>query len=184
MGHEVTVCPDGLTAVAALETQHLRLHPRRPRHAGPDGIEVIAKCQGAVARDRGGRAHRQALARNGDRRAAARRVRLPHQALQAGRARSAAQPRRREARADATSTARCKRQLERLEGTPQLIGDTPGDAAGAQADRQGRADRLDRADPRRDRHRQGAGRPRRCTTRACGPRCRSSRSTAARCPRT
>ena len=36
MGHEVTVCPDGMTAVAALGTQHLRLHPRRSRHAGPE----------------------------------------------------------------------------------------------------------------------------------------------------
>ncbi len=35
MGHEVTVCPDGLTAVAALERNTLRLHPGRSRHAGP-----------------------------------------------------------------------------------------------------------------------------------------------------
>jgi len=32
MGHTVTVCPDGLTAVAAIEKE--RLHHCRPRHAG------------------------------------------------------------------------------------------------------------------------------------------------------
>ena len=52
-----------------------------------------------------------------------------------------------------------KRQLERLEGTPQLIGDSAAHGARPQADRQGRADQFDRADPRRNRHRQGTGRP-------------------------
>ena len=35
-----------------------------------------------------------------------------------------------------------KRQLERVEGKSQLIGDSAGDGARAQADRQGRADQL------------------------------------------
>ena len=49
MGHEVTVCPDGLTAVAALEAQHLRLHPGRSRHAGHVGHRSHRQGQGALA---------------------------------------------------------------------------------------------------------------------------------------
>ena len=49
MGHEVTVCPDGLTAVAALERNTLRLHPGRSRHAGPVGHRGDRQGQGAVA---------------------------------------------------------------------------------------------------------------------------------------
>ena len=50
MGHRVTVCPDGLTAVAALEKEHVRLHPRRSRHAGPRRHRRHRQGQGAVAR--------------------------------------------------------------------------------------------------------------------------------------
>ena len=53
---------------------------------------------------------------------------------------------------------------------------------GVPHDREGRADRRVGADPRRERHRQGAGRARACTRRAAARPAGSSRSTARRFP--
>ena len=80
---------------------YVRLPARRPRHAGPQRHRRHRQGQGALPGCRSGRAHRQVVARDGDRRAAARRVRLSHQALQAGRDRSAAAPRAGQAQAHA-----------------------------------------------------------------------------------
>ena len=142
MGHEVTVCPDGLTAVAALQKQHLRLHPGRSRHARPVGHRSHRQGQGAVAANRGDRADRQVVARHGRRRAAARGVRLSDQALQAGRAAStccAAWPPKRELTHKYLAV---KRRLERIEGPIAAGRPAAGHGAGPQADRQGRADRI------------------------------------------
>ena len=57
-------------------------------------------------------------------------------------------------------------RLKAAEGPPHADRRDPGDAGGPPPDRHDRADRRQRDDPGRDRHRQGADRPRACTTRA------------------
>ncbi len=117
MGHEVTVCPDGLTAVAALERNTYDCilvdldMPGLQRHRGD------RPGQGALARHRGRRADRQVVAGDGRRRAAPRRVRLPDQALQAGRAASRCCSRVAEKRELTNKYRALKQRLERLEGT-------------------------------------------------------------------
>ena len=106
MGHEVTVCPDGLTAVAALEKNTFDCILVDLDMPGLNGIEVIAKAKELSPDTEAVVLTGKSSLETADRRPAARRVRLPHQAVQAGRDRSAAHARRREARADATSTAR------------------------------------------------------------------------------
>ena len=159
MGHEVTVCPDGLTAVAALETQHLRLHPGRSRHARPVGIEVIAKgkelspqTEAIVLTGKSSLETAVAALRHGAFDYLTKPCKLVE--LQALLNRVAAK-----ARADAQISGRqtplgnrrrqvaAHRQLARHRSR-------------AQTDRQSRADRFHRPDPGRNRHRQGAGRPR------------------------
>ena len=57
-------------------------------------------------------------------------------------------------------TAALETRVQAAEGPAGLVGAQPGDAAGAAAHRPHRPDRRPRADHRRDRHRQGTGRPR------------------------
>ncbi len=66
MGHEVTVCPDGLTAAAALERNTYDCILVDLDMPGLNGIEVIAKAK-EMAGDRCDRADRQELAGHGDR---------------------------------------------------------------------------------------------------------------------
>ena len=77
-----------------------------------------------------------------------------------------------------------KQRLERLEGKSQLIGHQPGHGAGPPADRQGGPHQFHRADPGRDRHRQGAGRPGGARSEPAGRDAVRGRSTAAPCPKT
>jgi len=65
MGHRVTVCPDGLTAAAALEKDTFDCLLVDLDMPGLNGIDVIARAKGAVSRCRGGRADRQVVARDG-----------------------------------------------------------------------------------------------------------------------
>ena len=125
MGHEVTVCPDGLTAAAALERNTYDCILVDLDMPGMSGIEVIAPGQEALARDRSRGADRQVIAGDGRRRLAAGRVRLPDEAVQTGRARGTA---RRESPRSANLTNKyraLKRQVERLEGSSQLVGNSP-----------------------------------------------------------
>ena len=137
---------------------------------GLNGIEVIAKCKelspdtDAVVLT--GKSSLETAVAG----AAARGVRLSHQALQAGRARRRCCMRVAEQAASWINKYRAlKHQLERRRRQ-----DASSSAAAAAmeqvqaADREGRADELHRADPRRNRHRQGAGRPRRASSTACG----------------
>ena len=50
MGHEATICPDGLTAVAALERNSYDCVLVDLDMPGLNGIQVIAACQGACRR--------------------------------------------------------------------------------------------------------------------------------------
>ena len=100
LGHEVTVCPDGLTAAAALERNTYDCILVDLDMPGLSGIEVIARAKQLSPDTEADRAHRQVVAGDGRGRAAARRVRLPDQALPAGRVGGRARPRGREARAD------------------------------------------------------------------------------------
>ena len=45
MGHEVTVCPDGNDGPGRPGPQRLRLPAGGSRHAGPGGLEVIARAK-------------------------------------------------------------------------------------------------------------------------------------------
>ena len=76
--------------------------------------------------------------------------------------------------------------LKRQIGTPQQVRQHRRqqllDGGGLRADRDDRADRQHRADHRRIRHRQGAGRARRARALVAAATGRSWRSTAARCP--
>ena len=86
MGHEVTVCPDGLTAVAALKSNTYDCILVDLDMPGLSGIEVIAKAKELSPQTEADRADRQVVARHGHRRPAPGGVRLSDQALQAGRA--------------------------------------------------------------------------------------------------
>jgi hypothetical protein len=159
MGHEVTVCPDGLTAVAALERNTYDCILVDLDMPGPGRHRSYRPRQEALARHRGRGAHRQVVVGDGRRRAASRSLRLPHQALQTGRPGAALGSRRGQAGADqqvpgaetaapaAGGPLRPDRRLAAHAGRPR-------------ADRQGRPHAFDRDDLRRDRHRQGAGRTR------------------------
>ena len=46
MGHRVTVCPDGADRRRCAREEHLRLHPRRSRHAGPQRHRRHRQAQG------------------------------------------------------------------------------------------------------------------------------------------
>ena len=59
-----------------------------------------------------------------------------------------------------TENKQLRQELARALPVPQHHRQQPADAGGLRADRAGGPDRHDGADPRRDRHRQGAGRPR------------------------
>ena len=81
-----------------------------------------------------------------------------------------------------SSSARALRRGQRLEaenlalrdvGRPLLIAESAGDAAGARADRAGRAVGRERADHRRERHRQGQRSRARCTRSRRAPASRS-----------
>ena len=183
MGHEVTVCPDGLTAVAALERNTYDCilvdldMPGLSRHPGD------RQGQGAFARHRCRRAHRQVVARTAvaalrhgafdyltkpcklveleallNRVAEKRELTNKYPALK----RQLGTGRRHDASWSATRPAwnACDKLIAKVAPTE-----------------------FDRADPRRNRHRQGTGRPGRARPEPAGARCRSWRSTAARCPR-
>ena len=64
MGHEVTVCPDGLTAAAALERNAYDCLIVDLDMPGLNGIEVIARAKELSPDYRSGRADRQVVARS------------------------------------------------------------------------------------------------------------------------
>ncbi len=90
-----------------------------------------------------------------------------------------------EFRAIRVENKQLKQEIRRRErgGVSRPIGKSQALPRNAQARRARGADRLDGADPGRERHRQGSAW--RATSTSCprGARARSSRSTAARCPR-
>ena len=100
MGHEVTVCPDGLTAVAALERNTYDCILVDLDMPGLNGIEVIAKAKELSPDTEAVVLTGKSSLETAVAALAPRRVRLPDQALQAGRTRGAAATRGREARAD------------------------------------------------------------------------------------
>ena len=86
MGHEVTVCPDGLTAVAALERNTYDCLLVDLDMPGLSGIEVIAKAKELSPETDAVVLTGKSSLETRRRRAAPRRIRLSDQALQAGRA--------------------------------------------------------------------------------------------------
>ncbi len=158
MGHEVTVCPDGLTAVAALERNTYDCILVDLDMPGMNGIEVIARAkelspdtEAVVLTGKSSLETAVAALRHGAFDYLTKPCKLVE--LEALLARVA------EKRELTNKYRALKRQLERLEGEPRPDRHVATDAARPRADRQGRPDQLDRADPRRNRHRQGTGRP-------------------------
>ena len=90
MGHEVTVCPDGNTAVAALEKNTYDCIIVDLDMPGLSGIQVIAKCKELSPDTDAVVLTGKVVVRDGGAGAAARRGRLSDQALQAGRSQGAA----------------------------------------------------------------------------------------------
>ena len=115
--------------------------------------------------------------RDGHRGDEARGVRVPAQAGRPAPAAGGGRPGGRAA-ADAERAGRVRRRAGRRPAADQIVGRSPGDAGGVQGDRPGRPAGRDRADPRRERHRQGTGRPGHLPALASGPTSRSWRSTA------
>ena len=158
MGHEVTVCPDGATALAALERNTYDCILVDLDMPGCNGIDVIARAkqlspdtEAVVLTGKSSLETAVAALRHGtfdyltkpcklvDLEAVLRRVAEKRELTNKYRA--------------------VKQRLERLEGARRPDRRFGEHAAGPPADRQGRPHRLHRADPRRDGHRQGAGRP-------------------------
>ena len=183
MGHEVTVCPDGTTAVAALERNTYDCILVDLDMPGCNGIEVIARAkqlspdtEAVVLTGKSSLETAVAALRHGafdyltkpcklvDLEAVLRRVAEKRELTNKYRA--------------------LKQRLERLEGTSDLIGESPAMEQVRRLIAKVAPDRLDRADPRRDRHRQGTGRPGGARPEPAGRDAASCRSTAARCPRT
>ena len=101
MGHEVTVCPDGLTAVAALERNTYDCIIVDLDMPGLNGVQVIGKAKELSPDTEAVVLTGKSSLESAVGGVAARRVRLSHQALQAGRNRGAVEPRDSKARADA-----------------------------------------------------------------------------------
>jgi len=125
MGHEVTVCPDGLTAVAALERNTYDCILVDLDMPGLGGIEVIAKAkqicpdtEAIVLTGKSSFDTAVAALRNG----AFDYLTKPCKLLELH-----ALLERVAAKRELTNKYRAlKRRVERLEGTPRLVGDTPG----------------------------------------------------------
>ena len=86
---------------------------------------------------------------------------------------AAAAPRGREARADATNTGALKRRSNGSKGKSQLVGDSPAWSSVRKLIAKVAPTEFHRADPRRNRHRQGTGRPGGARSKPAGRRCRS-----------
>ena len=93
LGHEVTVCPDGRTAVKTLEKGNFDAAILDLRMPGMSGIEVLEYLKKVSPGHRSDRDDRPRQHGDGDRGHAPRRVRLHHQAVQAGRDRGGADAR-------------------------------------------------------------------------------------------
>ena len=180
LGHEVTVCPDGKTGIEAREEGRVRRRHPRPAH-GHDkaGLQVLAALK-QVSPD----TEAVIMTGYGSTETAV-------EALRLGAFDYLTKPckltdiealllRIQEKRKLKHKTAALESRVQAAEGPAGLIGRQPGDAAGAAVHRPHRPDRRPRAHHRRDRHRQGSGRPRALHARASGRTCRSCRSTAAR----
>ena len=165
MGHEVTVCPDGLTAVAALERNTYDCLLVDLDMPGLNGIQVIERAkelcpeiEAVVLTGKSSLDSAIAALRQGAFDYLTKPCKLVELESLLSRI---AQKRELQNRYRAV-----KRQLERFQGGTQSGRRQPVDGPRAAADRQGGAHQFDRADPGRDRHRQGTGRPGRCTSRA------------------
>ena len=158
LGHEVTVCPDGKAALKALEKSIFDAAILDLRMPGMTGIEVLEHLKKVSSGHRSGRDDRPRQHGNGRRGDAAGRLRLHHQAVQAGRDRGRAVQDGRAARAETQEPGAAKpgaggRGAERSSSASRRPM-----ARRASHHRHGGPDRFDGADSGRNRHRQGTGR--------------------------
>ena len=182
LGHEVTVCPDGDTAMAALERNTYDCLLVDLDMPGPGGLEVIARAK-QLAPDT------EAIILTGKSS-----LETAVAALRQGAFDYLTKPcklvdleavlnRVAEKRELTNKYRALKQRLQRLEGAPDLIGDSPG----MQLVRRLIAKVAPTNSTVLVLGETGTGKElvaRRCTTKACGRRCRWCRSTAAPCRRT
>ena len=93
LGHRVTVCPDGTTAVAALDKNTYDCILVDLDMPGCDGIGVIAHCKETSPETEAVVLTGKSSMETADRRTASWGLRLSHQAVQAGRNASAVETR-------------------------------------------------------------------------------------------
>ena len=129
LGHEVTVCPDGQTAVKALEKSTFDAAILDLRMPGMTGIEVLEHLKQVSPGHRSHRDDRPRQHGDGHRGPAAGRLRLHHQAVQAGRDRSDPAQGRREARTEAQESGPANAACRRPKGRRILVGNSPAMAA-------------------------------------------------------
>ena len=158
MGHEVTVCPDGMTAAAALERNTYDCILVDLDMPGLKGMEVIARAkqlspdtEAVILTGKSSLETAIAALKQGVFDYLTKPCKLVD--LQAVLMRVA------EKRELTNKYRALKQRLKRLEGSSDLIGDSEKMSASRPVDRQSRADQLHSADSRRDRHGQGTGRP-------------------------
>ena len=158
MGHEATVCPDGTTALAALDRNTYDCILVDLDMPGCNGIDVIARAKQLSPET-------EAIVLTGKSSLETAVAALRHGAFdyltkpcKLVDLESLLRPRGRKTRADQQISGD-----EAAAGTPRGLARPDrriaGDGAGSPVDRQGSHDRFDRADPRRNGHRQGACRP-------------------------
>ena len=129
----------------------------RPRDAGPQRLRPALRARARARSAAGDRADGHAQRRHGGRGDEARRRRLRDQALRDRGAAHQGAPAARAARAASTRSRRCARASKRASASGALLGRSAAmrEVFRTAAPRRGLA--RDRADPRRERHRQGAG---------------------------
>jgi DNA-binding NtrC family response regulator len=149
MGHQVTVCPDGPTAIAALEVNTYDCLLVDLDMPGMSGMQVIATAkelspdtEAIVLTGKGSMQTAIEALRHGAFDYLTKPCKLVE--LQALLGRVA------EKRELTNKYRALERRLYRIEGGTRLVGKQPANEAGAGVDRQGRADRLHGIDPRRD----------------------------------
>ncbi len=151
----------------------------RPADAGHRRPGLPQRGPRAAARPRRHPGHRLRLDRVGGRGDAGRRRRLPDQAGRPLRAAQAGHQPAREAASSRRRSPSCAQMLDKRYGFEAIIGRSAPMERALRADAAGGADALERADRRRERHRQGAGRQRASTAPARAATSASWRSTAA-----
>ena len=158
LGHEVTVCPDGRAAVKALEKSTFDAAILDLRMPGLTGIEVLEQLK-QVSPDT------EAIVMTGHAS-----METAIEAVRLGAFDYITKPCKlaeieailrkvAEKRDLKHKNLALQSRVQAAEGPTVLVGNSPGDGRRSSPDRHGGPDRIDRADPRRDRHRQGTGRP-------------------------